>query len=55
LRASAEARAALKQYPDDLLLAYPIGRRVNDPKNNDVALIEPIEKPPVDTLPFELV
>lgn len=50
-----EARAVLKQYPDDLLLAYPIGRRVNDPKNNDAGLIEPLENRQVNPPALELL
>jgi putative SOS response-associated peptidase YedK len=49
-----EARAVLKQYPDDLLLAYPIGKRVNSPKNNDAGLIEPIQGQPAGALPLPL-
>lgn len=36
-----EARAVLKQYPDDLLSAWPVSTRVNSPKNDDAFLIEP--------------
>jgi putative SOS response-associated peptidase YedK len=35
------AFAALKPYPDDLLIAYRISTRVNAPKNNDAELIQP--------------
>ena len=34
-----QARAALKQYPSDLMLAHPVSSRVNSPKNNDAELI----------------
>jgi putative SOS response-associated peptidase YedK len=37
-----EGRALLKPYADDLLLAWPISRRVNSPRNNDEKLIEPV-------------
>jgi putative SOS response-associated peptidase YedK len=37
-----QAEACLKQYPDDLMLAWPVSARVNTPKNNDAALIEPM-------------
>ncbi len=38
-----EARAVLKQYPADSMVAWPISTRVNAPKNNDAALIQPVE------------
>jgi len=38
-----EARAALKSYPDELLLAWPVSRRVNNPRlPNDASLTEPV-------------
>jgi putative SOS response-associated peptidase YedK len=38
-----DARAALKPYPDELMLAWKVSRRVNNPKfPNDASLIEPI-------------
>jgi len=38
-----QARAALKPYPDDLMSAWRVSRRVNNPKlPNDAGLIEPI-------------
>jgi len=40
-----QARAALRQYPDDLLVAYAVSKRVNNPKNNDARLIEPLSEP----------
>jgi len=36
-----DARAALKQYPADSMLAWPVSSRVNSPKNNDAKLIGP--------------
>ncbi len=43
LEGSAEqARATLRQYPDDLLHAYPVSTRVNSSKYNDEQLLEPI-------------
>jgi putative SOS response-associated peptidase YedK len=36
-----DAWAALKPYPDEHMVAWPVGTRVNTPKNNDSALIEP--------------
>ena len=37
-----EARAVLKQYPSDAMLAWPVSTRVNGQKNNDAALIEAV-------------
>jgi len=37
-----EARAALRPYPDEHLLAYPVSARVNSPRNNEPALLEPL-------------
>jgi len=37
-----EARAVLKQYPADSMLAWPVSTRVGSPKNNDARLIEAI-------------
>ncbi len=34
-----DARAVLKQYRSDLMVAYKVGLRVNTPKNNDPSLI----------------
>lgn len=38
---AADARAELKEYPSGLMVAHPVGNRVNSPKNNDPALIDP--------------
>jgi putative SOS response-associated peptidase YedK len=38
---SEEAWAALKPYPDEHTVAWPVSARVNTPKNNDATLIEP--------------
>ena len=38
-----QGRTMLKPYPDDLLVAWPISKRVNSPKSNDEKLIEPVE------------
>jgi putative SOS response-associated peptidase YedK len=35
-----EARAALKPYPADSMVAWPVSTRVNSPKINDATLIE---------------
>jgi putative SOS response-associated peptidase YedK len=35
------ARAALAQYPSNLMVAYQVSSRVNTPKNDDQELIEP--------------
>jgi putative SOS response-associated peptidase YedK len=40
-----DARAALRPYADDLMLAYPVSPRVNSPKNDDEALIQPLTEP----------
>jgi len=40
----------LKQYPDDLMLAWAVSSRVNTPKNNDSGLIEAIPVP-LETIP----
>ena len=37
-----EARAALKPYPADSMVAWPVSKRVNIPKNNDAGLIDPL-------------
>jgi putative SOS response-associated peptidase YedK len=37
-----EARAALVQYPADLMVAYAVSTRVNTPKNNDASLLDPL-------------
>jgi len=36
-----EAWAALKPYPDDHMVAWPVSKRVNTPKNNDAQLVAP--------------
>jgi putative SOS response-associated peptidase YedK len=36
------ARALLQSYPPDRMVAYPVGKRVNSPRNNDAGLIEPL-------------
>ena len=38
-----QAKAVLKQYPDDRIVAYQVSTRVNSPKNNDDKLILPME------------
>jgi putative SOS response-associated peptidase YedK len=35
-----DARGALKPYPADSMVTWPVSTRVNSPKNNDAALIE---------------
>jgi putative SOS response-associated peptidase YedK len=37
-----EARALLKAYPAELMVAWPVSTRVNAPRNNDAKLIEAI-------------
>ncbi|MGH8257215.1 MAG: SOS response-associated peptidase [Steroidobacteraceae bacterium] len=39
---AAEAKTLLVQYPDELLHAYRVSARVNSPKNNDAALLQPL-------------
>jgi len=34
------ALAAIEQYPDTHMVATPVSRRVNAPRNNDASLIE---------------
>jgi putative SOS response-associated peptidase YedK len=36
-----EARAALKPYPADSMVAWPVSRQVNTPRNNHSGLIAP--------------
>jgi putative SOS response-associated peptidase YedK len=38
-----DARAALKPYPADLMVAWPVSTRVNTPRNNSAQLIEPLQ------------
>ena len=40
--ATAEARAVLRPYPADLMVAHPVSLRVNSVRNNGPELIEPI-------------
>jgi putative SOS response-associated peptidase YedK len=35
-----EARAVLKPYPADSMVAWPVSTRVSSPKNNDAKLVE---------------
>ncbi len=41
-----ESRALLTPYADELLVAWPISKRVNSPQSNDATLIEPVEPAP---------
>jgi putative SOS response-associated peptidase YedK len=38
----AQARAVLVPYPSQLMIAWPVGTRVNSPRNDDATLIEPL-------------
>jgi putative SOS response-associated peptidase YedK len=38
-----QGRELLQPYADDLLVAWPVSRRVNSPSNNDEKLIQPEE------------
>ena len=40
-----EAQAALRPYPDGMMVAYRVGARVNSPRNNDPSLLEPLPEP----------
>lgn len=44
-----QARAALRPYPDDLMVAYRVSVRVNTAKNDDPALIEPAADDPASS------
>jgi putative SOS response-associated peptidase YedK len=39
-----EARAVLRQYPSEAMEAYEVSAKVNSPKNDDAALIEPVSR-----------
>ena len=39
-----EARATLRQYPDELMTAWPVSQRVNSPQNDDESLILPLQE-----------
>jgi len=39
----ADRDAWLNGTPDDLMVAWPVNTRVNTPKNNDAALVEPVQ------------
>jgi putative SOS response-associated peptidase YedK len=38
-----QARAALKSYPSDEMITWPVSTRVNAPKNNSADLIAPVQ------------
>jgi len=38
----AEAMRVLQPYPDGMMLAWPVGSRVNSPRNDGASLIEPL-------------
>jgi putative SOS response-associated peptidase YedK len=40
-----EAWAALKPYPDEHMVAWPVSKNVNSPRNNNAALIERARSP----------
>ncbi|MFQ5775689.1 MAG: SOS response-associated peptidase [Kiloniellaceae bacterium] len=42
----AEARSLLTAFPSEALTFYRVSRRINDPRNEDPSLVEPIEAPP---------
>jgi putative SOS response-associated peptidase YedK len=37
-----DAKGVLKQYPQDVMVAYRVSTRVNTPKNNDASLLEAV-------------
>ena len=37
-----QARVTLRQYPDDLMVAWPVSQRVNSPANDDESLTLPL-------------
>jgi putative SOS response-associated peptidase YedK len=39
---AAAAQRALRPYPEERLRAWPVGRRVNSPRNDDAGLIAPL-------------
>lgn len=41
-----EAKAILKQYPQQCMVTFQVSTRVNSPKNNDAALVNPVETKP---------
>jgi len=41
--AEADAKAALRQYPSDVMTAHQVSTRVNSAANNDPELIQPLE------------
>lgn len=43
---AAEARQVLLEYPADTMVAWPVSTRVNAPRNDGPALIEPATNPP---------
>jgi putative SOS response-associated peptidase YedK len=38
-----QGRELLQPYPDELLVTWPVSRRVNSPSNNDEKLLQPVE------------
>jgi putative SOS response-associated peptidase YedK len=38
----ADARTLMRQYPEELLVAWPVSTRVNTPEYNDASLVAPI-------------
>jgi putative SOS response-associated peptidase YedK len=38
-----QGRELLRPYPDELLVAWPVSRRVNSPSNNDDKLLQPVD------------
>lgn len=40
---AADALGCVRPYADELMITHKVSSRVNSPKNNDVALVEPLE------------
>jgi putative SOS response-associated peptidase YedK len=47
------AEALLRPCPEDWLEAYPVSTRVNNVRNEDASLVEPLEEEPAAAAPEE--
>jgi putative SOS response-associated peptidase YedK len=45
-----QAKGVLKEYPSDMMVAWPVTSRVNTPRNNDPELVQPIELDPPQSI-----
>jgi putative SOS response-associated peptidase YedK len=50
-----DPRGLMRQFPADLMRMWPISTRVNKPENDDLSIIEPIEKPSISQLRMGVV